>query len=109
MKAVRAAWWIWALLPLLVVAVLLLAGCVTTATKVVTDVQVVEKPVLVPCKITWPAKPAAYVALVQLTGRPLDDLVIVWRAAEAELEARIAYEKQLEAAARACVETKDSK
>lgn len=87
-----------------IAAAALLAGCVTTQTKVVTDVQVVEKPVPVRCEIKWPARPAAYVDQVQLTGRPLEDLVRIWRAAEAELEERIAYEKKLEAAAKACVD-----
>jgi hypothetical protein len=87
------------------IAALLLAGCVTTGPHTVgVDVQVVEKPVPVPCRIKMPARPTPHVELVQLAGDPLGDLVRIWRAAEAELEARIAYEKQIEAAAQACVE-----
>ncbi len=91
-----------ALLALL--AIVFLPGCSTGAHTVATDVATLERPVAAPCRIAWPARPAPYVALVQLTGKPLVDLVLVWRAAEAELEERIAYEGQLEAAARACVE-----
>lgn len=84
------------------VAGVLLAGCAAQPTIVATDVKVVEKPVPVPCKVEIPAKPVAYVALVQLAGVPVVDLVPIWRAAEAELEARIAYEIKLEAALKAC-------
>ena len=84
-------------------AVLFLAGC-TSATKVVTDVRVVEKPVPVRCTIDWPARPVPHVALVQLTGDPMKDLVLIERAKEAELGERIAYEVKLDAAARACVD-----
>lgn len=80
----------------------LLVGCATGAHTVATDVQIVEKPVPVPCEFKWPDKPIAYVALVQLTGDDKKDLVLIERAMEAELEARIAYEKLLEAAALAC-------
>jgi hypothetical protein len=86
-----------------IAAALLLAGCgITGATKVATDVQVVQKPVSVGCTIAWPDKPIAYVEQVQLTGILLVDLVNIERAKEAELEARIAYEAKLEAAAKAC-------
>ena len=81
--------------------VLFLAGCGTTAQTVATDVQVVDRPVPVPCKIKLPEKPVPYVSQVQLTGTT-QDLVLIWRAAEAELESRIGYERELEAAARAC-------
>lgn len=84
----------------------LLAGCETNPTKVVTDVQVVEKPVPVHCKIAWPTQPTSHVSLVQLTGDSLKDLVMIERAKEAELEERIAYEAKLEAAAQACVDGK---
>lgn len=80
-----------------------LAGCATGAHTVATDVQVIEKPVKVPCTIDWPQKPTAYVSLVQLSGDEQRDLPLLWRAAEAELEERIAYEAKLEAAALACV------
>jgi hypothetical protein len=83
-----------------------LAGCVTTATKVATDVQEVDKPVPIVCTIEWPTAPRAYVELVQLTGDKLKDLVLIERAKEAELEERIAYELKLEAAARKCVDGK---
>jgi outer membrane biogenesis lipoprotein LolB len=84
-----------------------LAGCAAPAPHTVgVDVQVVEKIVPVPCRIALPAKPTPHVALVQLTGKPLEDLVRIWRAAEAELEERRAYEIKLEAAAQACDEGK---
>lgn len=86
-------------------AALLAAGCAATGPQVVTDLQVIERPVPVPCEIRWPQKPAPYVAQVQLTGRPATDLVLIWRAAEAEIEARRAYEAQLEAALLACAGT----
>lgn len=85
----------------IVAAVALLAGC--PAATVATDVQIVDKPVPIACTITWPEKPRPHVALVQLTGNLLVDLVLIWRAAEAELEERIAYEAKLEAAAQKCV------
>ncbi len=80
----------------------LLAGCAGQATMVATDVKVVEKPVPVPCKFDLPPKPVPHVALVQLAGVPMVDLVPIWRAAEAELEERIAYELKLEAAVTGC-------
>lgn len=85
-------------------AVVLLAGCATEATTVATDVQTVPKPIPVPCKFEWPARPTPYVAIVQLTGDPKQDLVPVERAKEAELEERIAYEVKFEAAAKACTD-----
>lgn len=85
-------------------ALALLAGCGTTgATKVATDVQTLDKPVSVGCTIEWPKAPVNHVANVQLTGNDAVDLPLIWRAAEAELEERIAYELKLEAAARGCV------
>lgn len=84
-------------------AVLLLASCAVGAQTVATDVQVVEKPVPVVCRLDWPPAPRPHVALVQLTGDPKKDLVLIERAKEAELEERIAYEGKLEAAARACL------
>lgn len=81
-----------------------LAGCAPAAHTVATDVQIVEKPVPVPCRIEWPAKPTPHVALVQPSGNRAVDALLVWRAAEAELEERIAYEAKLEAAATRCME-----
>lgn len=86
----------------LALTALLASGCGGGATLVATDVKVVDKPVAVPCKFDLPIKPVPYVPLVQLAGVPMVDLVTIWRAAEAELEARIAYELKLEAAAVAC-------
>lgn len=86
---------------LAIAAALLLTACDTAP--VATDVQVIEKPVQVACEIEWPDKPTPHVALVQLSGDLMQDLVRIWRAAEAELEERIAYEAKLEAAAKACV------
>lgn len=84
----------------------LLAGCVTPGgTKFAVDVQTVEKIVAVPCKIEWPAPPREYVAQVQLSGSPAVDALLVSRAAEAELESRIAYEGKLVAAMIKCAET----
>jgi hypothetical protein len=88
---------------LMIFAIPVLTGCSVGAQTVATDVQVVEKPVPVACRIDWPPAPRAHVALVQLTGDPKKDLVLIERAKEAELEERIAYEGKLEAAARACV------
>ena len=82
-----------------------LTGC-TSATKVVTDVRVVEKPVPVRCSIDWPKAPIPHVALVQTTGDALKDLLLIARAMEAELGERIAYEVKLDAAARACVDSR---
>lgn len=87
---------------LLLASLLALAGCETAP--VATDVQVVEKVVKVRCTIDWPKEPIPHVALVQLTGEALRDLVLVVRAMEAELEERLAYEKKLYAAAKACVD-----
>lgn len=95
---------------LLLACCLGVAGCVTTGARTVaTDVQVVEKPVPVPCDIKWPDKPIPHVELVQLTGDAKKDLVLIERAMEAELESRIAYEKLLEAAAKACTDPPKSK
>jgi sterol desaturase/sphingolipid hydroxylase (fatty acid hydroxylase superfamily) len=93
------------LLALAAIALLaFLAGCAPGAHTVATDLEVVERPVEKTCVVEWPAKPVPHVALVQLTGVVLVDLVLIWRAAEAELEERIAYEIKLEAAARRCLE-----
>lgn len=90
-----------------VVVALLLGGCITMGARTVAvDVQTVDKPVPVGCTIDWPKAPVPHLSNVQLTGDALKDLVLLWRAAEAELEGRIAYEKLLEAAARKCVEGK---
>jgi hypothetical protein len=86
----------------LFLAVLVTLAACSSSPIVATDVQVVEKPIPVPCLIKWPEKPVPHVANVQLTGEPLLDLVLIWRAAEAELEERIAYELKLEAAMQAC-------
>lgn len=85
----------------------LAAGCGTLERRVVaTDVQTVQKPVTTKCTIQWPPAPTPHLANVQLTGREEVDAVLVWRAMEAEMEERIAYEKKLEAAASACAEGK---
>jgi hypothetical protein len=81
------------------------AGCASPGPHTVaTDVQMLERPVPVYCRIQWPDRPTAHVELVQLTGRPLEDLLRIWRAAEAELEERRAYGLRLEAAVAACME-----
>lgn len=84
-------------------AILLASGCAPSAHTVATDLQTTDKPVLSVCQIKWPQKPIPHVAIVQLSGDPLKDLVAIERAKEAELEERIAYEAKLEAAALACV------
>lgn len=84
------------------VAAALLEGCETAP--VATDVQVVPKPLPTVCTFVWPPRPTPHVSNVQLTGNLLVDLVLIWRAAEAELEERIAYEEKLEAAAKKCIE-----
>lgn len=86
-----------------VFAYLHIAGCAQQPHTVATDVVTVPKPVPIGCRIEWPAKPAPHVANAQLTGNRTLDALLVWRAAEAELEERRAYEKNLEAAARECV------
>jgi len=88
---------------ILIAAAALLAGCAAQPTLVATDVKVIGKPVPVPCKIEMPARPVPHVSLVQLSGVPMVDLVPIWRAVEAELGERIAYEIKLEAALKACV------
>lgn len=90
----------------LLLLALLLAGCAGGAQTVATDVQVVEKPVPIACRIDWPPSPTPYVAMVQLSGNQNADLVLIWRAAEAELEALLAYRGELDAAAKACIEPK---
>jgi hypothetical protein len=87
---------------LALLAAVTLTGCTTGPHTVATEVVTVEKIVPVPCKIQWPAKPVPHVANLQLTGRILTDLVLIWRAAEAELEERRAYELKLEAAMKEC-------
>lgn len=79
-----------------------LAGCAEPL--VATDVQTLDKPVATKCQIKWPAAPTQHVGNVQLTGNRHLDALLVWRATEAELEERRAYELKLEAAARACVD-----
>jgi len=64
--------------------------------------EVIKVPVPVPCVFTLPAKPVPYVEQVALTGHPETDALAVFRAMEAELEARRAYEVELEAAVQAC-------
>jgi len=76
-----------------------MSGADIVAVKTVT----VKVPVPVFCKIKWPLAPVPYVSLVQFSGVELADALAVYRAMEAELESRIAYEGLLEAAARACV------
>jgi hypothetical protein len=88
----------------LVALVLLTAACSSPgAHTVATDLEVLERPVEVRCRLTWPARPTPHVELVQLTGGAVD-LVLLWRAAEAELEERRGYEALLEAAARRCLD-----
>ena len=90
---------------LLLAPMLLLAGCFTTGARTVaTDVQALDKPIPVRCKVEWPKPPTPYVAQVQLAGDPMKDMVAIYRAMEAELEDRIAYEPKLEAALQGCVD-----
>lgn len=87
-----------------VAACIFMQACSTAPQSYPPEVVVVEKPVPVPCRIQQPKRATPRVALVQLTGNRHVDALIVWRAAEAELEERIAYEGQLEAAIAACIE-----
>jgi hypothetical protein len=80
------------------------AACAAQPRTVATDVQTLDKPVPASCRIAWPKKPTPHVANVQLTGNDARDAVLVWRAAEAELEELRAYKAQLEAAASKCLE-----
>lgn len=91
---------------LICIAALALAGCGPLAKLVATDVQTVDKPVATKCTIKWPARPTPHISNVQLTGDVYQDAVRIWRAMEAEMEERIAYQAKLEAAASACVEGK---
>jgi len=83
------------------IALLILAtsGC---ASKVVTETVVVEKPVPVLCEAPDVLEPVWALDTVQLTGDAAVDLVLLWRAAEAEIEQRIAYELALRAALQVC-------
>lgn len=91
----------------ILVAAFALAGCVTTgAHTVAVDVQPVDKPVPVGCRIDWPKLPTPHVANLQLSGDDRVDLPRIWRAAEAELEELRAYRLRLDAAAKACVEAR---
>ena len=91
---------------LLIPALVVLSACSTGPQTVATDVKVVDKPVPIACRIDWPKPPTPYVALVQLSGNQNADLVLIWRAAEAELEELLAYRGALDAAAKACIEPK---
>lgn len=83
----------------------LLAGCsMFPARTVATDVQTIDRPLPVKCRIEWPVLPKPYVAMVQLTGNGYQDAILIWRALEAEIEERIAYQEKLEAAARVCLD-----
>ena len=81
-------------------AAICITGCADRP--VATDVQTLDKPVTTRCTIKWPQKPTPHVANMQLTGNDAVDAVLVWRAAEAEIEERRAYEKELAAALSKC-------
>ena len=85
------------LLPLLLVSSLLLAGCWNTKKDDKAD-HVVYVPKPIPCKIDKPEKPALpYDAI-----KKEDSIVDKAKAALAEIERRIGYEKKLEAAIDEC-------
>jgi len=88
---------------LVLVAAIALGGCETLREFVAVDVRTVDKPYPVPCRVAMPPAPPAHVALVQLTGDDAVDQVLIWRAAEAELEAYRAWRLKVEAAVLACM------
>lgn len=90
---------------LFIIGTIALAGCASPQPRtVVTAVQTADKPVATKCTIKWPPLPTPHVMYVQRTGDAYKDAVLVWRAMEAEMEERIAYQAKLEAAASACLE-----
>jgi hypothetical protein len=87
---------------ILAVALLLIAGCTTTAPLPPAPVvQEVNIPVVVPCKIDVPS-PLRY----SVDSLPIGaDIWTQMKALRAERQERITYEIQLEAAAKACADT----
>lgn len=86
-----------AILAVVALAVMGLAGCATTAQRA-PEVQQVLVPVPVPCKVAAPAKPAFAV-----DGLPLGaDIFRQMAALRAERKQRQGYEVELEAAVLAC-------
>jgi len=87
---------------ILLTIVLILGTASCAHERVVVDPKVIEVPVPVACTVKLPPKPQTYVDKVVLTGDKRQDAVAVFRAMEAELEARIAYEIKLYAVALKC-------
>lgn len=80
----------------LLVAVLPLCGCLATVGPTIVNHDVI---VQVPCNVILPEKPTYPLTD---TGSVNDNIFIKSKKALAEIEARKAYEAQLEAAATAC-------
>lgn len=79
---------------ILTCTLLLIAGCAILAPKI----EKVEVPIPVPCNIIPPSKPSMPFSEVDLTGNIFTDT----KRALAEIQLRIGYEVQLEAAIKAC-------
>lgn len=77
---------------------LFLLGCADTAPVIKTMDRIVEVPVTVPCKIKSVSKPL--MPLDDISAG--DDILSNTQRALAEIERRIAYEKELEAAIKEC-------
>jgi hypothetical protein len=83
---------------LVVLIVLALPGCASAPV----DVQPVQVPLVEKCEAPAVLKPTWALDTVQLTGNRDLDMVLIYRAMEAEIEQRIGYELALEAAVRIC-------
>jgi len=82
----------------LLIAVLPLCGCLATVGPTVVDHNVI---VQVPCIVTLPEKP---IFPLTDTGSVKDNIFVKSKKALSEIEARKAYEKELEAAAESCTQ-----
>lgn len=81
---------------ILICILLLTAGCASLIPRV--QIEKVEVPIPVPCNIVPPSKPAMPFSDVELSGSLFTDS----KRALAEIQLRIGYELQLEAAIKAC-------
>lgn len=99
-EASEKRWYMVGLVCLVILGVVALAGCADQPVAV--DPVVVEIPVPVPCEAPAVTEPVWALDTVQLSGDRKADLVLIWRAAEAELEQRRAYVLVLKAAVEAC-------
>lgn len=83
---------------LMILLITLLAGCSTTAPRIITKTVTVEVPVVAKCEAPMPDVPSFELDRVSVK----DDLYVKGRAALIEIEQRKAYEERLRAAAQAC-------